>query len=124
MIRDHIQPLMAEPYTHFLTVELTGNVKIRALTQALRVQTKVLFGKNARPCYSWFKTEDGVILSFGANRLLLEFINDYLYRCAHRYCETFEVLHKSHARVGFEKKLTKLYEQWVIGVPQSQRGSY
>jgi hypothetical protein len=124
MIKNPIQPLLAEPHTHFLTVKLTGNVKIRALTQALRVQTKVLFGKDARPCYWWFKTEDGVILSFGANRLMLEFINDYLDQCARRYCDTAEVLHKSHARVGFEKQLTKLQEQRVKGVPQSSRGSY
>lgn len=123
MIKDHIQPLLAETHTHFLTVKLTGNVKIRALLQALRVQTKKLFGKNTRPAYYWFKTDDGVILSFGANRLLLEFINEYLDQTARRYCESFEVLHKSHGRIGFEQQLTRLYVQHAVNGPQSNGGS-
>lgn len=124
MIKDRMQPLLAESHTHLVTVKLMGNVKIRVLLQALRVQTKKLFGKSTRPVYYWFKTDDGVILSFGANRLLLEFINDYVDQAARRYCESFEVLHKSHGRIGFEQQLTRLYEQRALNVPQSSRGSH
>jgi hypothetical protein len=104
---DKLNRLTAE--SHFLSVRLSGDVNVRDFLQAVRTRLKYICDGATPFCYVWFRDGDDVILSFGANRLVIDFLKGFVEKHTSNHYQQFEIVHSSHGAVRFQRELTELY---------------
>jgi hypothetical protein len=111
--------------SHFLSVRLSGDVNVRDFLQAARTRLKYICDGATPFCYVWFRDGDDVILSFGADRLVIDFLATFVEKHSGNHFQTSEVLHSSHGKVKFQKELTALFDNRAASdIGHNCRGSY